>query len=58
MGQDLLRSKNTDRCCDGVDMKSSGINQSISSEDDEDMEVPELVEQVIEVLLTGLKDTV
>lgn len=39
-------------------MKSSGINQSISSEDDEDMEVPELVEQVIEVLLTGLKDTV
>ncbi|XP_057533756.1 tubulin-folding cofactor D isoform X1 [Amaranthus tricolor] len=57
LGQDLLGCKNTDRCCHGVDMKSSGINQSISSEEDEDMEVPNLVEQIIEVLLTGLKDT-
>ena len=30
----------------------------MSTEQDEDMDVPELVEEIIEVLLTGLKDTV
>ena len=30
----------------------------MSTEQDEDIDVPELVEEIIEVLLTGLKDTV
>lgn len=60
LGQDLLTedAKRTDHCCQGADMKSSSLNQSMSSEEDEDMDVPELVEDIIEVLLTGLKDTV
>ncbi|XP_021756292.1 tubulin-folding cofactor D-like [Chenopodium quinoa] len=59
LGQDLLTNdvKGTDHCCHGADMKSSSIDQSMNSEENEGMDVPELVEEIIEVLLTGLKDT-
>lgn len=61
LGQDLLINdpKATDQSCHDADLKSSSINQSMSTveDEDEDMDVPELVEEIMEVLLTGLKDT-
>lgn len=46
-----------DSCGDGADMSLSNKEEEMSAEQDEDMDVPELVEEIIEVLLTGLKDT-
>ncbi|KAJ8450116.1 hypothetical protein Cgig2_033310 [Carnegiea gigantea] len=46
-----------DSCGDGADMSLSNKEEEMSTEQDEDMDVPELVEEIIEVLLTGLKDT-
>ncbi|XP_023000016.1 tubulin-folding cofactor D isoform X1 [Cucurbita maxima] len=38
-------------------VKLSDVCQSSTSLEDEDMEVPEIIEEIIETLLTGLKDT-
>ncbi|XP_074263177.1 tubulin-folding cofactor D [Silene latifolia] len=43
-------------CSPSTSMSFSDIDQS-NNEQDEDMDVPETVEEIIEVLLTGLKDT-
>ncbi|KAL2892431.1 Tubulin-folding cofactor D [Bienertia sinuspersici] len=53
LGQDVL----TDGAESEADKKSSDIEKSMDNEEDEDMDVPEIVEENIEVLLNGLKDT-
>ncbi|CAI9769528.1 unnamed protein product [Fraxinus pennsylvanica] len=40
-----------------VNMDTSSFYQSESSLEDEDMDVPEIVEEIIELLLSGLRDT-
>lgn len=59
LGQNNLpdAAKKTDRCNQAGDMNLSKIEESMSNEQDEDMDVPEIVEEIIEVLLMGLKDT-
>lgn len=39
-------------------MDASRSEQNSSSMQDEDMDVPEVVEEIIEMLLSGLRDTV
>lgn len=47
------------RCNHGVDMDSRNQgNNSSYLQDEEDMDVPDIIEEIIEMLLTGLKDTV
>lgn len=41
-----------------VNMDSSSFYQGESFLEDEDMDVPEIVEEIIELLLSGLRDTV
>ncbi|GAB4861905.1 hypothetical protein Ancab_037161 [Ancistrocladus abbreviatus] len=40
-----------------IDTNLSGEDETMSLEQEEDMDVPEPIEEIIEVLLTGLKDT-
>lgn len=42
----------------GVIIENSESEENSNCPEDEDMDVPEIVEEVIEVLLSGLKDTV
>lgn len=48
----------THKCSPINTLAPSDICQSSTSLEDEDMEVPEIIEEIIEMLLTGLKDTV
>ncbi|CAK9328524.1 unnamed protein product [Citrullus colocynthis] len=50
-------SVGTHKCSPINTIKPSDICQSSTSLEDEDMEVPEIIEEIIEMLLTGLKDT-
>ncbi|CBI38891.3 unnamed protein product, partial [Vitis vinifera] len=46
------------KCNHGVDMDSPSQGENSSFlQDEEDMDVPDIVEEIIEMLLTGLKDT-
>lgn len=58
LGQNISLSatSETDQCNNNVDVAHSSSNQTPSYQ--EDMDVPELVEEIIEMLLTGLRDTV
>lgn len=47
------------KCNHGADMDSPSQGENSSFlQDEEDMDVPDIVEEIIEMLLTGLKDTV
>ena len=47
------------KCSLGVYMDSTNQGDNSSYlQDEEDMDVPDIVEEIIEMLLTGLKDTV
>lgn len=51
-------SVGTHKCSPVNFVELSDVCQSSTSLEDEDMEVPEIIEEIIEMLLTGLKDTV
>lgn len=51
-------SVGTHKCTPINAVELSDVCQSSTSLEDEDMEVPEIIEEIIETLLTGLKDTV
>lgn len=46
-----------DRCCDSSNSPSDFSSQGESCLQEEEMDVPELVEEMLEVLLSGLRDT-
>lgn len=45
-------------CNDVINAKDLNSEPSSSCVEDEEMDVPEIVEEIIEMLLTGLRDTV
>lgn len=51
-------SVGTHKCSPINAVELADVCGSSSSLEDEDMEVPEIIEEIIEMLLTGLKDTV
>ena len=51
-------SRKNDQCSHGPDVDSSNSEESSDYTQDEDMDVPDIVEEIIEMLLSGLKDTV
>lgn len=51
-------SVGTHNCSSINTVELSNVCQGSTSLEDEDMEVPEIIEEIIEMLLTGLKDTV
>ncbi|KAK9274057.1 hypothetical protein L1049_018871 [Liquidambar formosana] len=53
----LNASSEINQCNHGVDVDASNLEQSSSCLQDEDMDVPEVVEEIIEMLLSGLRDT-
>ncbi|OVA02998.1 Tubulin-specific chaperone D [Macleaya cordata] len=50
-------SVKNDQCCDGLDSDSCNMEQVASCLPEEDMDVPEILEDIIELLLSGLRDT-
>ena len=54
----LSASRKTHQCNYVVDIDNCISDKSSSCLQDEDLDVPEIVEEIIEMLLTGLKDTV
>ncbi|CAJ1977590.1 unnamed protein product [Sphenostylis stenocarpa] len=52
----LNTSNNIDQSNLGVNEKDSNSNEMSDREEDEDMDVPENVEEIIEILLSGLRD--
>ncbi|KAK7848916.1 tubulin-folding cofactor d [Quercus suber] len=53
----LPASKKNDQCSRGPDVDSSNLEESSDYMQDEDMDVPDILEEIIEMLLSGLKDT-
>lgn len=53
----LPASRKNDQCSHGPDVDSSNSEESSDYMQDEDMDVPDIVEEIIEMLLSGLKDT-
>ncbi|KAM1263652.1 hypothetical protein ACFX2G_029250 [Malus domestica] len=53
----LSASEKTGRCNYALDDEVSNSEPSSSCQQDEEMDVPEVVEEIIEMLLTGLRDT-
>ncbi|KAM4096363.1 hypothetical protein ACJW30_08G099900 [Castanea mollissima] len=53
----LPASRKNDQCSHGPDVDSSNSKESSDYIQDEDMDVPDIVEEIIEMLLSGLKDT-
>ncbi|KAM3740428.1 hypothetical protein ACB098_08G098000 [Castanea mollissima] len=53
----LPASRKNDQCSHGPDVDSSNSKESSGYIQDEDMDVPDIVEEIIEMLLSGLKDT-
>ncbi|KAM3685280.1 hypothetical protein ACJW31_11G105800 [Castanea mollissima] len=53
----LPASRKNDQCSHGPDVDSSNSEESSDYIQDEDMDVPDIVEEIIEMLLSGLKDT-
>lgn len=51
-------SRKTNQSNYGVDVDNCNTDKSSSCLQDEDFDVPEIVEEIIEMLLNGLKDTV
>lgn len=51
-------SKRTDQCNHDVNIDSIKPEESANCLQDEDMDVLEIVEEIIEMLLSGLRDTV
>ena len=54
----LPASRKTDKCSHGPNVDSSNSEESLDYMQDEDMDDPDLVEEIIENLLSGLRDTV
>ena len=54
----LSGSKETDKVSFSVNIGGCNSEESLSYAEDEDMDVPGVVEEIIEMLLTGLRDTV
>ncbi|KAM1026785.1 hypothetical protein ACFX2A_040629 [Malus domestica] len=53
----LSASEKTGRCNYALNSEDSNSEPSSSCQQDEEMDVPEVVEEIIEMLLTGLRDT-
>lgn len=53
----LPASRKTDQCSHDLNIDSSNSEQSSYCMQDEDMDVPDIVEEIIEMLLSGLRDT-
>ncbi|XP_008232610.1 PREDICTED: tubulin-folding cofactor D [Prunus mume] len=53
----LSASEKTDQCNYALNTEDSNSEPSSSCLQDEEMDVPEVVEEIIEMLLTGLRDT-
>ena len=51
-------SLNTPSTIDAVNVDSTSSEQVTDGVEDEEMDVPEMVEEIIEMLLSGLKDMV
>lgn len=54
----LNTSNKIDQSNLGVNSHDSNSNEMLDREEDEDMDVPENVEEIIEMLLSGLRDMV
>lgn len=55
----LNKTGQIDHCNDAVSDVSSNLTPVIdAAQDEEDMDVPEIVEEIIEMLLSGLRDMV
>lgn len=54
----LPASKKTDQGSHVQNVDSSSSEQSSNCTQDEDLDVPDIVEEIIEMLLSGLRDTV
>lgn len=54
----LSASEKTGQCNYALNTEDSNSEPSSSCLQDEEMDVPEVVEEIIEMLLTGLRDTV
>lgn len=54
----LSASRETDKCSFSVNVDGCNSENTSSCMEDEDIEVPEILEEIIEMLLTGLRDTV
>lgn len=50
-------SRETDQCDHSV-VDSSNSEQNPNCYEDEDIDVPDILEEIIEILLSGLRDTV
>ncbi|GMN43144.1 hypothetical protein TIFTF001_012341 [Ficus carica] len=53
----LSASRETDKCSFSVNVDGCNSENTSSCMEDEDIDVPEILEEIIEMLLTGLRDT-